>query len=100
MRLDRPRTTPTHDPGSDASNESRPHSRAEEVMRTPESVEFTDVEVLEDVGLTQVCLVNGKRVRVPMLELLAGSAMRWGRKHGKLVIRRELAVELGLCEGR
>ena len=65
-------------------------------MCIPESVEFTDVEVVGEIGLTVVCLVKGKRVRFPMHEALAGSAMRWSRKRGKLVIRKELAVELGL----
>jgi hypothetical protein len=96
MRLGRPRTTPPNDPVTGASSESCPPSRAEEALRTPESVEFMDVEVLKDIGLTLICLVNGKRVSVPMLEILAGSAMRWGQKRGKLVIRRELAVELRL----
>jgi hypothetical protein len=63
---------------------------------TPESVEFADVVVVGDIGLTVVCRVNGKRVRLPVHEALAGSAMRWSRKRGKLIIRRELAVELGL----
>ena len=69
-------------------------------MCTPESVEFTDVEVVEVVGAmgqTVVCLVNGKRVRLPVHEALAGSAMRWSRKRGKLVIPTRLAVELGLA---
>ena len=65
-------------------------------MCTPESVEFTDVQVVKEMGLTVVCLVNGKRVRLPVHEALAGSAMRWSRKRGKLVIRKDLAVELGL----
>jgi hypothetical protein len=65
-------------------------------MRPPESVEFPDVEVIEDAGLMLVCLVNGKRVRVPVLQALPGSEMRWTRKRGKLVIPRPLAVELGL----
>jgi hypothetical protein len=65
-------------------------------MCAPESVEFADVEVVGDIGLTVVCLVNGKRVQFPLHEALAGSVVRWSRKRGKLVIRRELAVELGL----
>ena len=65
-------------------------------MSYPESVEFTDVEVVGQIGLTVVCLVNGKRVHLPMHEALAGSEMRWSRKRGKLVIRKELAAELGL----
>jgi len=65
-------------------------------MGTPESVEFTDVEVIGGIGLTVVCLVNGKRVRLPVHEALAASEKRWSRKRGKLVIRKELAVELGL----
>ena len=65
-------------------------------MGTPESVEFTDVEVIGEIRLTGVCLVNGKRVRLPLHEALAGSEMRWSRKPGKLDIRKELAVELGL----
>jgi hypothetical protein len=52
--------------------------------------------VIGEIGLTVVCLVNGKRVRLPVHEALAGSEMRWSRKRGKLVIRKELAVELGL----
>ena len=65
-------------------------------MCPPDSVEFTDVEIVGEKGLTAVCLVNGKRVRIPAHEALPGSAMRWSRKRGKLVIRKELAVELGL----
>ena len=59
-------------------------------------MEFADVEVVGEIGLTVVCLVNGKRVRLPVHEALAGSVMRWSRKRGKLVIRKELAIELGL----
>ena len=66
------------------------------LMGSPDSVEFPDVEVVEDAGLMLVCLVNGKRVRVPVLQALPGSEMRWSRKRGKLVIPRPLAVELGL----
>ena len=65
-------------------------------MGFPDSVEFPDVEVVEDAGLMLVCLVNGKRVRVPVLQALPGSEMRWSRKRGKLVIPTRLAVELGL----
>ncbi len=65
-------------------------------MRSPDSVEFPDVEVIEDAGLTLVCLVNGKRVNVPVLESLPGSEMRWSRRRGKLVLPRALAVEIGL----
>jgi hypothetical protein len=65
-------------------------------MDTPESVVFTSVEVVKDMGLTLLCLVNGKRVGIPLLEALPGSEMRWSRKPGKLVIRKELAVALGL----
>ena len=65
-------------------------------MHTPEFVEFTDVEVIEEMWPTAVCLVDGKRVRIPVHEALAGSALRWSGKRGKLVIRKELAVELGL----
>jgi hypothetical protein len=65
-------------------------------MHAPESVEFADVVVIGDIGLTVVCRVNGKRVRLPLHEALAGSAIRWSQKRGKLIIRRELAIELGL----
>ena len=65
-------------------------------MGFSDAVEFSDVEVLEDAGLTLMCLVNGKRVRVPVLQALPGSEMRWSRKRGKLVIPTQLAVELGL----
>ena len=65
-------------------------------MGFPDSMEFPDVEVVEDAGLMLMCLVNGKRVPIPVLQALPGSEMRWSRKRGKLVIPTRLAVELGL----
>jgi hypothetical protein len=67
-----------------------------EVRGSPDYVEFPDVEVVHDAGLTLVCLVNGKRVSVPVLEALPGSEMRWSRRRGRLVLPRPLAIELGL----
>ena len=61
------------------------------------SVEFVDVQVLFDTGLSLVCLVDGMRVRVPTSLIQPGSEVRGNGDHGKLVIPKSFAVSNGLA---
>jgi hypothetical protein len=65
-------------------------------MDADDVVEFTDVQVEDDLGLALVCLVGGKRVSISRQQILAGSTVRCPGGLGKLVIRRWLAKSLGL----
>jgi predicted NUDIX family NTP pyrophosphohydrolase len=60
-------------------------------------VEFADVQVLFDTGLSLVCLVEGMRVRVPTLLIQPGSEVWRNGDHGKLVIPKSLALSVGLA---
>jgi hypothetical protein len=61
------------------------------------SVEFEDVQVLFDTGLSLVCLVEGIRVRIPTSLIQPGSEVRQNGDHGKLVIPTTVAVSVGLA---
>ena len=61
------------------------------------SVEYADVQVLFDTGLSLVCLVDGIRVRVPTLLIQSGTEVRRNGDRGKLVIPKSLAVSIGLA---
>jgi len=59
-------------------------------------VEVPDVEAVGDTGLTLVCLVGGRRVLVPHVQIETRSAVRAVGDRGVLVIPRWLATNLGL----
>ena len=61
------------------------------------SVEFADVQVLFDTGLSLVCLVDGVRVRVPISLIEPGSDIRANGDHGRLVLPKSFAVSIGLA---
>ena len=60
-------------------------------------VEFADVQVLFDTGLSLVCLVEGMRVRIPTSLILAGSEVWRNGDCGKLVIPTSVALSVGLA---
>jgi len=59
-------------------------------------MEFSDVVVLFDTGMSLVCLVDGIRVRVPMHLMRSGTNVRTNGDRGRLVIPRSLALSVGL----
>lgn len=59
-------------------------------------MEFSNVQVLFDTGLSLVCLVDGMRVSVPSLRMGSGTEVRGAGDRGKLVIPRSLAESIGL----
>ena len=62
-----------------------------------ESVQFADVQMIRDTGLTWLFLIDGKQVAVPPHLVLAGSTIAWPRaRRGKVVIPKSLAMSLGL----
>jgi len=61
------------------------------------SIEFSDVQVLFDTGMSLVCLVDGMRVRVPSHLMQSGTEVRSNGDRGRLVIPRSLAVSVGLA---
>ena len=65
-----------------------------------DSVEYAEVQVLFDTGLSLVCLVDGIRVRVPTFLIEAGSEVGRNGDRGKLVIPKSLALSLGLASER
>ena len=67
------------------------------LLVNPDVVEFEDVEVVGDTGLTLVCVVNGRRVMIPPLQLDRRSLVRRVGDRGLLVIPRWLAIDLGLA---
>ena len=63
-----------------------------------ESVQFADVQVIRDAGLTWLLLIDGKQVAVPPLLILTRSAVAWPRaRRGTVVIPKSLAISLGLA---
>lgn len=60
-------------------------------------MEYTDVQVLFDTGLSLVCLVGGIRVRVPTLLIQSGTDVRRSGDRGRLVIPKSLALSIGLA---
>ena len=61
------------------------------------SVEYADVQVLFDTGLSLVCLVDGIRVRVPTWLIQSGSEVQRNGDRGRLVIPKSLALSIGLA---
>jgi hypothetical protein len=59
-------------------------------------VEFSDVLVLFDTGMSLVCLVDGMRVRIPTHLIGPATSVRRHGDHGTLVIPTSLAISIGL----
>jgi len=60
------------------------------------SVEYADVQVLSDTGVSLICRVGEIRVRVPRVLIQSGSDVCRKGDHGKLVIPKWLALSVGL----
>jgi len=59
-------------------------------------VEFTDVEVVSANSLILMCRVGNRMVAVPARRILPGSEVSRAGDRGRLIIGRELALNLGL----
>ena len=59
-------------------------------------VEFADVEVVSANNLVLICRVGDRTVAVPASRILPGTEVEHAGDRGRLVIRRELALNLGL----
>ena len=59
-------------------------------------VEFTDVEVVSANNLILMCRVGNRTVAVPVRRILSGTDVARAGDRGRLVIGRELALNLGL----
>lgn len=59
-------------------------------------VEFDGVEVVRNTGLVLMCRVGEKVVGVPPLRTMAGTTISAKGDRGRLVIPREVALNLGL----
>jgi len=59
-------------------------------------VEFDDVEVIRDTSLILMCRVGMKLIAVPPLRMLPGTTIARTGDRGRLVLSRELALNLGL----
>ena len=80
----------------------RPHRLSEPdsesvVMEGSERLEFRDVEALSYRRLSLVCRVGSTLVSVPPRRILPGSQVRRRGDRGKLVLPKEVAVDLGLA---
>jgi hypothetical protein len=60
-------------------------------------VEIEDVEVLSEGGLVIRCRVGERIVLVPFLGTLPGTEIKRQGDKGRLVLPRDLAVDLGLA---
>ena len=60
------------------------------------SLEFSDVQVLFDTGMSLVCLVDGIRVRIPSHLMRPGTEVRANGDCGTLVLPRSVALSVGL----
>jgi len=67
------------------------------VMDGLDRVEFRDVEALSYRRLSLVCRVGSTLVSVPPRRILPGSQVRRRGDRGKLVLPKEVAVNLGLA---
>jgi len=59
-------------------------------------VEFDGVEVIRDKSLILMCRVGMKLIAVPSLRMLPGTTIARMGDRGRLVLSRELALNLGL----
>ena len=59
-------------------------------------VEFDDVEVIRDASLILMCRVGMKVIAVPPLRMLPGTTIARMGDRGRLVLPREVALNLGL----
>jgi hypothetical protein len=57
---------------------------------------FDNVEVIEHNDLALRCLVAGRIVTVPPLRILAGTTVAYAGDRGRLVLPRDVAIQLGL----
>ena len=60
-------------------------------------VEIADVEVLNDTDLVLYCRVGAEVVAVPSSRLLPGTQIKYRGDRVRLVLPRDLAVDLGLA---
>ena len=60
-------------------------------------VEIADVEVLNDTTLVLYCRVGDEVVAVPSVRLLPGTQIKHRGDRGRLVLPRDVAVDLGLA---
>jgi len=67
------------------------------IMEGSDRLEFHDVEALSYRRLSLVCRVGSTLVSVPPRRILPGSQVRRRGDRGKLVLPREVAVDLGLA---
>ena len=76
----------------------RPPSQTESGIMIDGStrVAFDDVEVVRHAALILMCRVGEKIVAVPPLRMLPGTTISQTGDHGRLVLPRELALNLGL----
>jgi hypothetical protein len=65
-------------------------------MDDEERVTFDNVEVIEHGDLRMLCQVGAKIVAVPPLRILAGTTISYSGDRGRLVLPREVALNLGL----
>src|SRR5262245_8920302 len=68
------------------------------MMDRADRIVFPEVEVLDTSGLVLRYRIDGKIVGIPRLRLLPGTTIARTGDHGKLVLGREMASELGLVE--
>jgi hypothetical protein len=61
-----------------------------------ETVEFADVDVLDEAVAGLLCQIAARRVIVPSVLLQPGATVRRSGDHGTLVIPRWLGIGLGL----
>jgi hypothetical protein len=65
-------------------------------MDDGDRVAFDNVEVIEHGDLTLRCLVAGRIVAVPPLRILPGTTVSYAGDRGRLILPRDVAVQLGL----
>ena len=67
------------------------------IMEGSDRVEFPDVEALSYRRLSLVCRVGTTLVSIPPRRTLPGSQVRRCGDRGKLVLPKEVAIDLGLA---
>ena len=72
------------------------HASRWALMRVPTSVRFADVAVIRDGGTALLCMIEGREVWVPVLEMQYGSEVAKIGDCGRLVISRQFAEQVGL----